>query len=66
MTRGLGVRIVKRWAASYLPSFAVAVEMTLEKDAQAFTLSRVRDQAVGMVRTLIRLCETMKPVPEVS
>jgi len=40
------------------------IELTLEKDAKSFTSSSVRDQAVGMVRTLIRLCETMKPVPE--
>lgn len=29
-------------------------------------MARVRDEAVTMVRTLIRLAETMKPIPEVS
>jgi meiosis-specific protein len=46
------------------PAPPATVEMTLSKDSQAFTLPRVRDQAVGMVRTLIRLCETMRPVPD--
>jgi hypothetical protein len=41
------------------------VELTVECDKGSFTASRVRDEATTMIRTLIRLMETMKPVPEV-
>jgi len=40
------------------------VEVTLKTDKDAFTLPRVRNEALQMVRGLIRLCEGMKPVAE--
>ena len=46
--------------------YYIIVELTLENDKEAFSMARVRDEAVTMVRTLIRLAETMKPIPEVS
>lgn len=43
----------------------LAVQMEVEKDNEKFSVSRVRDEASTIVRSLIRLAETMKPVPEV-
>ncbi|RYG51091.1 hypothetical protein EON67_04040 [archaeon] len=43
-----------------------AVEVVVAKDKEAFTMPRVRDEAVILIRTLIRLTETMKCVPQVG
>ncbi len=40
------------------------MQVTLDTDAQAFELPRVREDAMVMIRRLIRLLETFKPLPE--
>jgi hypothetical protein len=40
--------------------------MTLQVDTEAFSVSRVRDEAITMVRSLIRLVQTMKPLHSVG
>jgi hypothetical protein len=44
-------------------SLFVAVEAVLETDSESFTLPRVREDAMVMIRRLIRLMETLKPLP---
>ncbi len=48
----------------YFDVLYTAVEISVQRDKDSFSLSRVRDQAVQTVRTLMRLAETLKPVPE--
>ena len=38
------------------------VELSISSDKGSFTVPRVRDEAVSMIRNLLRLMETMKPV----
>ena len=44
--------------------FACAVEACLQTDADSFALPRLREEAMLMIRRLIRLMETLKPLPE--